>query len=198
MEYAGWLYLSPESMHPEETADSANAFIKHNCEKQGRTTFVIACERHMIWDDKAKSRDLSIKEKQAKKALHFVCDKGRASDTATYIRAWLKSSRFNLYTHVPMKFVPNFACGNGSVYNAKFGRAVQKHMQLMAFGTRTMTVSDFENVDARCTLFPNKPSLRQLILAMKTRPRPPPKVGLVAPVPGPVFLVLDTATRHLD
>jgi hypothetical protein len=48
MQYAGWLYLSHEEMHPEETADSINAFIKHNCKKKGRTTFVIACERRMI------------------------------------------------------------------------------------------------------------------------------------------------------
>jgi hypothetical protein len=31
-DYAGWLYLSTESMHPEETADSANLFIKKHCE----------------------------------------------------------------------------------------------------------------------------------------------------------------------
>jgi hypothetical protein len=75
-EYAGWLYLSHKGMHPEDTADSVNTFIKHNCEKKGRIPFVIACERRMIWDDKsAKSKDLTIKEKQAKKALHFVCKK---------------------------------------------------------------------------------------------------------------------------
>ena len=72
-EYAGWLYLSHEGMHPEDTADSVNAFMKHNCAKKGRPDFTIACERWMIWDDKsAKSKDLTIKEKQAKKALHFV------------------------------------------------------------------------------------------------------------------------------
>jgi hypothetical protein len=64
MEYAGWLYLSHEGMHPEDTADSVNAFIKHNCKKKGRTTFVITCEHRMICDDKsAKSKDLTIKEK---------------------------------------------------------------------------------------------------------------------------------------
>jgi hypothetical protein len=70
--YARWLYLSHEGMHPEETTDSVNAFIKHNCDKKGRNTFVITCKRRMIWDDKsAKSKELTIKEKQAKKALHI-------------------------------------------------------------------------------------------------------------------------------
>jgi hypothetical protein len=74
MEYAGWLYLSHEEMHPEDTVNSVNAFIKHNGKKKGCTTFVITCKCKMIWDDKsAKSKDLTIKEKQAKKALHFVC-----------------------------------------------------------------------------------------------------------------------------
>jgi hypothetical protein len=84
-DYAGWLYLSHKAMHPEETADSVNAFIKHNCDKLGRTAFVIACERRMIWDDKAKAKELSIKEKQAKKALHFVCEKGRVEDSISFI-----------------------------------------------------------------------------------------------------------------
>jgi hypothetical protein len=81
-------------MHPEETADSANLYIKKYCDKYGRTPFTVACQRRMIWDDKSKSRNLSIKEKQAKKALHFVCEKGRVQDTATYVRAWLLSPLF--------------------------------------------------------------------------------------------------------
>jgi hypothetical protein len=34
-EYARWLYLSHEGMHPEDTMDSVNAFIRHNCKKEG-------------------------------------------------------------------------------------------------------------------------------------------------------------------
>ena len=200
-EYAGWLYLSHEGMHPEDTADSVNAFIKHNCEKKGRIPFVIACERRMIWDDKsAKSKDLTIKEKQAKKALHFVCEKGNVDDATEFIRAWLKSDRFTKSCNVPMKFVPNFSRGSGSVYNAKFGRAVQKHMQLTAFGTRHTVCSEFENVDSRCSLLTGNPSLRKLILAMQTRPRPTPPAGSKQKphIPGPVFLSVDAAIRHSD
>jgi hypothetical protein len=47
-EYAGWLYLSTESMHPEETADNANLFIQKYCAKYKRTPFTIACERRTI------------------------------------------------------------------------------------------------------------------------------------------------------
>jgi hypothetical protein len=85
-EYAGWLYLSHEGMHPKDTTDSVNTFIKHNYKKKGRATFVIACERRMIWDDKStKSKDLTIKEKQVKKALHFVCEKGNVDDVVEFI-----------------------------------------------------------------------------------------------------------------
>ena len=199
-EHVGWLYLSPEAMHPDDTADSVNAFIKHNCAKHGRSSFVIACERRMIWDDKAKSKDLSVKERQAKKALHFVCEKGREDDATSFIRGWLKSSRFKAFSNIPMKFIPSFARGNGSVYNLKFGRAVQKHMQLTAFGTRHTLSSDFDNLDAPCSTLPGKPTLRQLILAMKTRTRPPPSARTKLPSPPgrPVFLSVDAATRYTD
>jgi hypothetical protein len=96
-----------------------------------------------------------------------------------------------------MKFVPNFARGNGKVYNEKFGRAVQKHMQLTAFGTRSTLSSEFDNIDSRCALLTNNPSLRKLILTMTTRP----KVlvpGAPAIPSGPVFLSVDPATRHSD
>lgn len=43
-EYAGWLYLSPESMHPEETADSLNEYITKISAKTKRTPFPVACE----------------------------------------------------------------------------------------------------------------------------------------------------------
>jgi hypothetical protein len=156
-DYAGWLYLSTESMHPEETADSANLYIKKHCEKNGRTPFTIACEHRMIWDEKAKSKELSIKERQAKKALHFVCEKGWEQDTSAYIHAWLRSSLFQKLSNIPMKFVPNFSRGQGKVYTEKFCRAVQKHMQLTAFNTRTTTCLDFKNIDARCDYLPITP-----------------------------------------
>jgi hypothetical protein len=149
-EYAGWLYLSMEAMDPKEATLSANIYIKNNCEKHGRTLFKIACEWRMIWDDKAKSADLSVKEKQAKKAMHIICEKGRAGDVAPYIHAWLAFPRFAALTNIPMKFMPNFAKGQGHTYNMKFDHAIQKHMKLMAFGTRTSTMPDFESIDMRC------------------------------------------------
>jgi hypothetical protein len=198
-EYAGWLYLSHEVIHPEDTADSVNAFIKHNWEKKGRTTFVIACKRRMIWDNKsAKSKELTIKEKQAKKALHFVCKKGNVDDAIEFIRAWLTFDGFTKFCNVPMKFVPIFSRGSSSVYNAKFGCAVQKHMQLTAFGTHHTVCSNFENVNSRCSLLAGNPSLRKLILAMQTRPHPTPPEGSKQPphIPGLVFLSVDAASWH--
>jgi hypothetical protein len=198
-DYAGWLYLSTEAMHPEDTADNVNAFIKFHCAREGRPAFVIACERRMIWDDKAKAKELSIKEKQAKKALHFVCEKDRVNDAIPFIRAWLKSSLFKEYTNIPMKFIPNFTRGNGSIYNMKFGRAVQKHMQLTTFGTRHTLSLDFDNLDAKCSLLPGKPTLRKLILSMQTRAGTTLSAGSKEPrPPGPVFLAVDAAVRHSD
>ena len=71
-DYAGWLYLSPEAMDPEGTGNQINKYIKLACEQRGGTPFKIACERRMIWDDKAKSADLPIEEHNAKMALHIV------------------------------------------------------------------------------------------------------------------------------
>ena len=71
-ENAGWLYLSPEALDPESTADHINAYIKHACELKGHTPFLIACERHAIWDDKAKSADLPVKEQNAKSVTHSL------------------------------------------------------------------------------------------------------------------------------
>jgi hypothetical protein len=85
-ENAGWLYLSPEALDPESTSVHINAYIKHACELKGHTPFLIACERRAIWDDKAKSSDLPVKERNAKKALHIVCEKGRAQDAAFHVR----------------------------------------------------------------------------------------------------------------
>jgi hypothetical protein len=155
----------------------------------------------MVWDDKsAKSKELTIKEKQAKKALHFVCKKANVDDAMEFIQAWLTSDSFTKFCNVPMKFVSNFSRGSGSVYNAKFGRAIQKHMQLTAFGTRHTVCLDFENVDSRCSLLAGNPSLRKLILAMQTRPRPTPPAGSKQQphIPGPVFLSIDASIRHSD
>jgi len=199
-DYAGWLYLSTETMHPEDTADRVNSFIKFQCAKEGRPAFMIACERRMIWDDKAKvTKEMTIKEKQAKKALHFVCEKDRVKDATEFVRAWLQSPGFKAYTNIPMKFIPNFARGNGGVYNIKFGRAVRKHMQLTTFGTRHTTSLDFDNLDARCSLLPGKPTLRKLILDMKTRVNTTPLAGSKEPrPPGKVFLSVDPAVRFSD
>jgi hypothetical protein len=98
-----------EAMHPEETAQSINTFIHKVCIQKKWTPFLIACERRMIWDDKAKSSQvLSVKEKQAKKALHIVCEKGCAVDVISFVQAWLKSERYKAFLNVPLKFIPNF------------------------------------------------------------------------------------------
>jgi hypothetical protein len=161
---------------------------------------MIACERRMIWDDKAKAtKEMNIKEKQAKKALHFVCEKDRVKDTIEFIRAWLDSPVFKEYTNIPIWFIPNFTRGNGGVYNIKFGRAVRKHMQLTTFGTRHSLSLDFDNLDARCSLLPGKPTLCKLILGMKTRVSTTPPAGSKEPhPPSTVFLSIDPAVRFSD
>lgn len=198
-DYAGWLYLSPEAMDPEETAERINTYIKRACEQLGRPHFLIACERRMIWDDKAKSKDMSIKERNAKKALHIVCEKGRADDVAHFIRSWIRSAKFLAFTNIPMKYIPNFTRGQGRVYNMKFSRAVQKHMQLTAFGTRCTLSSDFENLDAPNDMLKKAPTLRKLMLGMQTRPRPSPSASATMPhTLRPLFLSVDAATRFND
>jgi hypothetical protein len=197
-ENAGWLYLSVEAMDPEYIGTRINAYIKHACQTIGHKPFLIACERRMIWDDKAKSADLPIKERNAKKALHIVCEKGRAPDAALQVRAWLASPRCRALCNLPMKFIPNFSKGQGMVYNLKFGHAVQKHMKLTAFGTRNSTTADFDNLDSRCETLEGRPSLRKLMLAMKTRPK---LATPGAPKPKPpthVFLSIDASTKHSD
>jgi hypothetical protein len=71
-------------------------------------------------------------------------------------------------------------------------------MQLTAFGTRNSTSCDFKNIDSSCSLLTGSPTLRNLILGMKTRPRPPVKAGTEAPTPGPLFLSVDPATWYSD
>jgi hypothetical protein len=48
-DYARWLYLSTEAMHPEDTMDCVNSFIKFHCAKEGHLAFMIACKPRMIW-----------------------------------------------------------------------------------------------------------------------------------------------------
>ena len=146
----------------------------------------------MIWDDKAQiTAKLSVKEKNAKKAMHILCEKGRQQDTAAFVCGWLKSKMGRAFTNLPMKFIPNFSKGQGPVYNSKFSHAVQKHMKLTAFGTRTSSTYDFDDLDARCDMIAGNPSLRELILSMRTRPRPAPADGSTAPPPSPVFLSIN-------
>jgi hypothetical protein len=141
-----------------------------------------------------------FKEKQAKKALHFVCEKGQENveDSILFICTWLTSKSYKQFCNIPMKFIPNFTRGNGSVYNAKFGRAVQKHMQLTAFGTRHTVTLEFNNIDSRCSVLLGNPSRQKLMLAMQTRPRPTPPAGSkqTLHIPGSVFLLVDPAQRH--
>jgi hypothetical protein len=73
----------------------------------------------------------------------------------------------------------------------KFSRAVQKHMQLTAFGTRHLLCSDFQNLDCANDMIKGHPTLRKLILAMPTRSTNQDSMG-------PLFLSVDAATRHSD
>ena len=137
---AGWLYLSTEHLDPITTADSINTFIARYCARKGRTPFTVACERRMIWDDKAGANSkLSVKERNAKKAMHIVCEKGRQQDTAAFVRGWLKSKVGRAFTNLPMKFIPNFSKGQGIAYTSKFSHAVQKHMNDVLRPTRKMS-----------------------------------------------------------
>jgi hypothetical protein len=111
-----------------------------------------------------------------------------------------------------MKFIPQYERGYGRVYDEKFQRAVQKHMQLTAFGIRSFTTDDFEHLDSRNESLPDSPSLRTLLLNLKTRPasstttQPPPAATTPTPsptttstpTPQPLFLAIDPATKHAD
>jgi hypothetical protein len=153
----------------------------------------------MIWDDKAGANSkLSVKERNAKKAMHIVCEKGRQQDTAAFVRGWLKSKVGRAFTNLPMKFIPNFSKGQGIAYNSKFSHAVQKHMKLTAFGTRHSLTYEFSDLDTRCDMLEGSPSLRELILSMRTRPKPAPANGSTPPTPTPVFLSIDPNTRHSE
>jgi hypothetical protein len=196
---AGWLYLSTEHLDPITTADSINTFIARYCARKGRTPFTVACERRMIWDDKAGANSkLSVKERNAKKAMHIVCEKGRQQDTAAFVRGWLKSKVGRAFTNLPMKFIPNFSKGQGVAYNSKFSHAVQKHMKLTAFGTRHSLTYEFSDLDTRCDMLEGSPSLRELILSMRTRLKPAPANESTPPTPTPVFLSIDPNTRHSE
>jgi hypothetical protein len=99
-----------------------------------------------------------------------------------------------------MKFVPNFSRGNGKIYNEKFSRAVQKHMQLTSFGTQFSTCSEICNVDTPNEVMDHTPTLRQLILEMKTRPPALSPPGAAGPPQqtGPLFLSIDPSQRAAD
>jgi hypothetical protein len=201
---AGWLYLSHPDMHPDDTAERANAFIRHLSAKNGLTPIEVAFERRMIWDTKAKPKEMSNKEKAAKRALHVICERGLGRDAMAFMRKWLRSRDFRSFTSIPMKFIPQFERGYGRAYEEKFTRAVQKHMQLTTFGLRSTTLDDFDHLDSHCETLPNQPTLRRLLLAMTTRaPTAPPggetaEMALDPPAPKPLFLAVDPATKHGD
>jgi hypothetical protein len=72
-------------------------------------------------------------------------------------------------------------------------------MQLTAFGTRSTLSSDFENLDAPNNMLKLNPTLRKLMLRMKTRSSPIPASGATTPnTSSPLFLSIDAATRHAD
>lgn len=47
-EYVGWFYLSPEMMHPEETADNANLFFI----KKNNVSKMAICLLRLLGNDK--------------------------------------------------------------------------------------------------------------------------------------------------
>jgi hypothetical protein len=65
-ECSGFLYLSVESMHPEDFAAHVNNWIAKWAPKYKRTPITIAFEYKPIWDDGAKSSDLPPKQRKAK------------------------------------------------------------------------------------------------------------------------------------
>jgi hypothetical protein len=103
-------------------------------------------------------------------------------------------------TNIPMQFVPNFTRGNGRVYNKKFSRAVNKHMQLTSLGTQSTTSSEFFNVDTPNEFMPHEPTLWKLILDMTTRPPALSPPGAMGPAQktGHLFLSIDPAQRASD
>jgi hypothetical protein len=71
-------------------------------------------------------------------------------------------------------------------------------MKLTAFGTRHSLTYEFSDLDTRCDMLEGSPSLRELILSMRTRPKPAPASESTPPTPTPVFLSIDPNTRHSE
>jgi hypothetical protein len=222
-ECCGFLYLSLESMDPEPFAALTNEWIKQQATQRKKTPITIAYEWRSIWDDGPKVKDLSQKQRRAKKALHIVCAKGFSDSAQMWIRAFIQSETYSQYCNIPMRFIPQFKRGQGETYNSKHEQSVQKHMKITAFGVKTSTTIDLRNIDSPCDLLPGSPTGRQLILGLKLRPpstttpptanppnttppasasrssrrsRPPGRPKKTSTGPLPVFLSIDRSQRR--
>ena len=60
-------------MNPDDTTERANTFIRYFATKHGLNPIEIAFECRMIWDNKGKAKDMSNKEKAAKRACITCC-----------------------------------------------------------------------------------------------------------------------------
>ena len=172
-DYAGFLYLSQECLNPDDFALFFNAFITRLAPKYKRKPITIGCEWKAIWDDKhTKDKELSAKQRRYKKALHIVCQSGYEDAATTWTRAYLKSKTFRRLCNLPMKFLPSFKRGQGTTYNEKYSKAVEKHTKISAFGIKSTTTMDLVNIDSPCDLIEGSPTGRQLILGLKLRQQP--------------------------
>jgi hypothetical protein len=165
-EYCVFLYLSVESMHPEDFAIATNQWIQLVAPKLKRAPLIIAFEHRAIWDDGPKSNDLPPKQRRAKKALHVACKKGFGESAQAWTRTFLKSKAFQHCYRVPMRFIPQFKRGHGETYNNKHARAVEKHMKITTFGVCSATTMDLRDIDSPCDLIDGSPTRRQLILGL--------------------------------
>ena len=194
-EYAGFLYLSLESMHPEAFSHGVNAWIMRTAPLLKKKPITIAFEYRAIWDDGPKSNTLPPKERRAKKALHVICATGFADSAQMWVRAFLKSKTYRQYYKVPMRFIPQFRRGQGETYNRKHEKSVQKHMKITTFGVKLAKTVDLRDIDSPCDLLDGSPTGRQLIMGL-TLDLPGTTNETDGPrTPLPVFLSIDRSQR---
>ena len=194
-EYAGFLYLSLESMHPEAFSHLVNAWIIRTAPLLKKKPITIAFEYRAIWDDGPKSNTLPPKERRAKKALHVICATGFADSAHLWVRTFLRSKTYRQFYKVPMHFVPQFRRGQGETYNRKHQKSVRKHMKITTFGVKLAKTVDLRDIDDPCDLLDGSPTGRQLIMGLTLdSPGPPIEPG-GPPTPLPVFLSIDRSQR---
>ena len=194
-EYAGFLYLSLESMHPEALSHRVNAWIMRTAPLLKKKPITIAFEYRAIWDDGPKSNTLPPKERRAKKALHVICATGFADSAQVWVRAFLKSKTYRQYYKVPMRFIPQFRRGQGETYNRKHEKSVQKHMKITTFGVKLAKTVDLRDIDSPCDLLDGSPTGRQLIMGLTLDSSDTTNETDDPRTPLPVFLSIDRSQR---